>query len=65
MYNWAHINIIVVQVAALAQDRSVLKQMKPILCTLPSTNNNQLITYYQRVCYLLKNTTIPCEYYLQ
>ena len=25
---------------------------------------NQLLTSYQHVCYLLKNTTIPCEYYL-
>ena len=23
--------------------------------------NNQLITYHQRVRYLLKNTTLPCE----
>ena len=28
-------------------------------------NNNQLITYYQPVCYFLKNTTMPSEYYLQ
>ena len=28
-------------------------------------NNNQLTTYYQGVRYLLKNTTIHCEYYLQ
>ena len=28
-------------------------------------NKNQLITYYQRVSYLLKNTTVPCEKYLQ
>ena len=27
--------------------------------------NIQLITYYQCVRYLLKNTTIPCEYYVQ
>ena len=29
------------------------------------TEYNHLITYCQRVCYFLKNTTIPCEYYLQ
>ena len=28
-------------------------------------NNNKLITYYLPECYLLKNTTITSEYYLQ
>ena len=28
-------------------------------------NNNQLITYCEPVCYFLKNTTIPWEYYLK
>ena len=28
-------------------------------------DNNRLMTYYQPVCYFLKNTTIPFEYYLQ
>ena len=38
-----------------------MTEMCPCINKNARPDNNQLITYYQHVSYLVNNTTIPCE----